>query len=447
MNNPLNVTRNRFPNIPPPLVNSAWSLFEYIWNPALILMSTPFFLRNLGEHNFGIWMFINATVGFGGILTTGIIPPVIKRLSTSIAHQDQNAMNSSVRGGISLALAGGACAAILIVCAFAVSGEALLGKISTYKTLLSIGITSAIILWIEQFDAVFIAILRGAEKYNKCAQAELLGRTLTYLLPALLISCGCNIYWIFAALIIAALFRLLARIYHAEKSVRIDSYSPDFASLKDILNQAQWGWLQGIGYACYNITDRFIVGAVLGASVLTHYTVASQLAIQVQAVAGALLSVIFPVISRSIATGSVTEVARITKMTIAGCWAIVSAACLALIYWRMELLTLWLGREMAIASEQILFYLAVAAWVQGLTVAPHFVLQGFGKFRIIALTGLLGGVASTIIMILLVSDNGAPGVGIGRIAYGCAMCFYFIPLYKLVFADARTTRQAISSPL
>lgn len=385
-------------------------------------------------------MFLNATVGCGGILTAGIIPPVIKKISAHLVTDERNNINATIRGGLSLSVTGGALASLLLLIIFVCLGESLLGKIGSRETLLLIGITAAVVLWIDQLDAVFIATLRGAERFDLSGKVEVIARTLIYLVAGIAVTIGSGINGIFIAQIGAALFRLIFRFYYARQILPEVCFKPDFRCAKEILGLARWGWIQGAGNAFYSIADRFILGAAMGAASLAHYTVASQLAIQIQAVMGAVLSVLFPVISRSIAIGRTSEIARITTMTLAGSWSFVSAACFVLIYWRTEILTLWVGRDMALASQQILFYLAIASWVQGATVAPHFILQGFGKFKLVAITGLVGGIASTIIMLLLVSGYGESGVGIGRIAYGAAMCFYFFPLMKLVYVKDRAKR-------
>ena len=50
------------------------------------------------------------------------------------------------------------------------------------------------------------------------------------------------------------------------------------------------------------MASRMLVGSLLGASSLTYYSIAAQLAMQVHAASAAGLSVIFPKISRKLTT-------------------------------------------------------------------------------------------------------------------------------------------------
>lgn len=408
-------------------------MIDYIWNPFLLLVTTPLFLKLLGSDNYGMWMFLNATIGIGSILLSGINPTVIKKISSSIAQKNQEQIEFTVRGGFALSIIGSVAISAVIIIVFLVFDELFLGKMAVDKISAITGITAAMVLSSDLFDGVLGATLRGAERYEQCAKVELTSRTLLNVIAIALVFVGVGVYSIFIAQIVAAFVRLYIRYFFVRRLFPTLSFKPDFKRCGAILDLARWGWLQGAGCALYSIADRFIIGAVLGASSVAHYTIASQLAIQIQAVMSAALSVVFPAVSRMISSGDSSSLVRITTLTLAASWSATGLMCFTLLHWRMDILTLWLGHDMATATENILFYLTIAALIQGLTVSSHFILLGFGKFRLVAITGFIAGLASILIMLFLVKPFGEIGVGIGRIAYGTVMFIYFLPLYRLVY--------------
>ena len=61
--------------------NSLWSVVEVVVYPASLLLATPFFLDQLGESEYGIWILANSIIASIGVLNIGLGDATIKFVS------------------------------------------------------------------------------------------------------------------------------------------------------------------------------------------------------------------------------------------------------------------------------------------------------------------------------------------------------------------------------
>jgi O-antigen/teichoic acid export membrane protein len=218
------------------------------------------------------------------------------------------------------------------------------------------------------------------------------------------------------------------RIIVVQRWLQLPSLWPRFGQHHTILRDAGWGWLQGVGALAFGVADRFIIGSAVGAAGLAHYAVAMQLAQPLHAFSAAAASVIFPKVSRAMAQGNGAQVRRLLSISVLALAAITTSGAAVLVIFRSQILTLWLGADMAAAAAPALALLAVAFWLLSLTVAPHFILLGLGRMRFVALVNLFAGAVTLVVMLLTVGSFGIIGIAAARIVYGLACLVNFVPL-------------------
>jgi O-antigen/teichoic acid export membrane protein len=266
---------------------------------------------------------------------------------------------------------------------------------------------------------------------------------------ALVLAVGGGLFAMYTVLAATYLSRLLAKLIIVRHVLGPTSLMPKLAFAGGMLHLSKWGWLHGIGGMFFGIGDRLLVGSMLGSESLVHYSVTTQLAMQVHGLTAAAISVVFPFISRMRASNASFSLARATQLIFFANIFLSSLLASALLLFGKKILTLWLGAQAADASTlKLLFYLTVAYWTLALNVTAHFVLMGLGRLRLIALSNLLGGTVSLGLMWWLAQSEGLVGVGIGRIAYGLITTMNFIPLIYQIRAEQRTlaTRDLLGAP-
>jgi O-antigen/teichoic acid export membrane protein len=420
------------------LMGSFWSVVEYAWYPVLLLVTTPFFLDRLGTEAFGQWALLSATIGFGAFLNIGTGAATVRAIAHGIAARDRDDVELLVRGSLAIALAGGLLLALAIFATFLVGSGTFLMRMGARDAVLLTGATAAAIALIEQVENVFTSTLRGGERFRTIATIEMWMRSLQIGAAVTAVAVFGTLAALYAALVLTACARLAVRVIVVERWLHLKSLRPSLAEHHAILRDAGWGWLQGVGGLAFGVADRFIIGSAVGAAGLAHYAVATQLAQPLHAFAAAAASVVFPKVGRAMAQGDPARVQRLIVRGVLLLGAATTSIALVLLVFRVEILTLWLGADVAAAAAPTLGLLLIAYWLLSLGVLPHFILLGLGRMRFVALSNLFAGALTLVAMLLLVGPLGIVGIAMARIIYGIALLINYEPLRRFWKTHAQT---------
>lgn len=419
------------------LSSPAWAVLEYAWYPLLLFVTTPWFLHSLGVEQYGHWMLLSATVGLGGMLSAGTGAATIKAVSAGIGRATKSEVERSIRTSLAIAMVGGGALALLVFIAFWFAGSTLLPRMGDPALLRLTGVVAALLLWIEQLDNVLSSAMKGAERFGLAARAEMASKTFQILAAAIILLWRPDLPALYSTLLATAAIRLLCKAYLAWKMLELSSLRPSLTGIGATLHFAKWGWLQGAGGLLFGVADRMLVGAILGATSLTYYSIASQLAMQVHAISAAGLSVIFPRISRELESRDLASFRKVAKLGMAGNFVLSGALAAALILLGPDLLRLWIGPEAGQATARILPWLVAAYWVLALNVVPYYMLLGLGRIRFVGITVFISGVAGLATMYLTTSHFGLVGAPAGRGMYALLTLAMFFPLAGYFIAPAQ----------
>lgn len=428
------------------LASPGWAMLEYGWYPLLLFIATPYFLQVLGTERYGHWMMLTAAVGFGSVLYAGTGAATVKEVSAGIGRGDGNHARRTVGSSLAIALIGGSALAILVLGAFWFAGDLLFEKMGDRSLLRLTGMAAAMLLWIEQLDNVFSSAIKGAEQFGRAARVEMASKTGQVLAAALAITILPALWALYAALVVVALARLYAKLRIARTMLGLGRIWPSLSDAGDILHFAKWGWLQGVGSLLFGVADRLLVGALLGASSLAYYSIASQLALQVHAVAAAGLSVIFPKISRKLERDADFSVWRVARVVMAANLAFSSVLALGLLWFGRDILVLWLGPETAAACTDLLHYLVAAYWILALNVVPYYVLLGAGRVRVVGIVSSLSGLLGVASMYLAVASGGLDAAPIGRAIYALLTTALFLAAMRSLHSKGHRVSRGTLAP-
>ena len=403
-------------------------MLEYGWYPLLLFIATPWFLHRLGTEQYGYWMLLTATVGFGGLLTTGTGAATIKAVSAGIGRAASGNAERAIRTSLAIAMLGGSALALLVFSIFWFAGDTLLARMGNRVLLQLTGVAAAALILLEQLDNVFSSAMKGAEQFGQAARIEIASKTAQVLAAALVLLVWPTLLALYLGLFVVTVLRLLAKRVITKRRLRLVNLRPSLVGTANILHFAKWGWLQGVGGVLFGVADRIVVGSLLGASSLAYYSIASQLAMQVHAVSAAGLSVIFPKVSRKLEGSDHFSLWRVTKLAMAGNLLLSSSLASFLILYGPWILKFWVGADAAGPTVHILPWLVGAYWVLALNVVPYYVLLGMGRIRFVGLIVLASGTVAVIAMYIAVSNLGLIGAPAGRGIYAILSLALVFPL-------------------
>ncbi len=408
----------------------AWAILEYGSYPLLLLISTPWFLHQLGTDKYGHWMLLAATVSFGGVLNSGTGAATIKAVSAGIGGNVTGQSDRAVNASLAIAILGGGALALIVFCLFWFGAPVVLSRMGDPELVRATGIAAAVLIWIEQLDNVFSSAMKGAEHFREAARVEIASKTTQIVAAAIVLYKFPTLEALYWTLLVVAVLRLSAKVVISKRLLTLAPFRPSFRNSSDLLHFAKWGWLQGVGGVMFGAADRMLIGSMLGASSLTYYAIASQLAMQTHAVSAAGLSVIFPKVSRKLEIGGSFSLSRFAGITTAGNLILSTSLAVALILIGPAFLLFWVGPEAAGPASQLLPWLVVAYWILSLNSVSYYLLLGMGRIRFVSLTVIMSGICAVIAAYFAIDNIGLIGAPAGRAAYAIISLALFIPVLQ-----------------
>ena len=202
----------------------------------------------------------------------------------------------------------------------------------------------------------------------------------TYVAPLLAALATRDIAWIFASLLAT---RVLASAFLAWQ-VRDEfagALQAPAGELRGLLKFGGWMTVSHVVGPVLVYFDRFAIAAVVSVAAVTHYTVPFDVLTRLPLFPMAVMSVLFPLFVQAQAGADTEPTARRTLRLLLLAWlpGVALAALLG-----PELLRLWVGEELAIASAPVWQWLIVGVAVNGLAHLPLTLLQSKGRTDVVA---------------------------------------------------------------
>lgn len=153
------------------------------------------------------------------------------------------------------------------------------------------------------------------------------------------------------------------------------------ARVKELLSFGGWVSVTSFVGAMLVVTDRFLIGAVLGAVAVTLYSIPFQLAQRIAIVPSSLTTALFPRLSAA-PPEEQTRLGALAFKTIA---ALVTLPVLGGVLLIGPFLELWVGREIGSQAAPVGRLLLIGFWINAFALVPFTRLQASGRPRLVAL--------------------------------------------------------------
>lgn len=254
--------------------NSLWNIADIFLYPLLFFISTAFFVRQLGQAQFGIWMLINTIVVSMQLFNFGIGGMVLKNIALHAGRGDDTARTSTLNHAISITILLFLFCILLSGAGYLLVSHFHLFDIATqYRPLCAQSCALAgWIVGIKFFEQIFTNYFKAMEQYKTAALLSSGNRLGGLLLNVLLLCIApMNITQLLLVIIIMnALFILFAFLllqqsmpaYRFQFSLRMPRQEMSFAVLT---------WFQSLAIILTFQSDRYLVVSYFGLIVLSYY--------------------------------------------------------------------------------------------------------------------------------------------------------------------------------
>jgi O-antigen/teichoic acid export membrane protein len=375
--------------------NSFWNIIEVLLTPFIFFVSIPIFLAQLGEIEYGIWMFVNAVIIFLQVMNLGLNFSTYKHVSVSLSTQDNQQITRTLNTNLSLNFI--IFLASLIICSVLSWGIYQFSwfddQVITPSTLIICLFLGMGILFTKLTEQILYNVYRAFEDFKYVT-------FLTVLIKVVLVSGNIfiaylthNIIHVFCFTLLISLVGIIANYLLMKRFLTFFRFK--FALKKEWIRfEVKYSsiiWIQSIAVIVAYQGDRLLVSYSYGLYVLSFYTIVATLFNHIHMAFSAMLAWLFPQIAKN-----KVNIDAILKMYLSArnISIAISVFLLATFVLLSEpLFTLWLGEENYLKIREFVKWFSVFEFFFIFNIIPHFFLNASDNERFsLKLVGVFTGI-------------------------------------------------------
>jgi O-antigen/teichoic acid export membrane protein len=403
-------------------INLAGTIFPLV----VAVVAIPVTVRALGPEQFGLLAFAWVIFAYSTILDLGVSRAVTRYAAEAIVADDSQRISEIAWNALVANSALGFLGALL----FLALGPILTAALNVPANLAASALQGMFVLAaaipVTLVMTTFRALLEANHRFDLVNLVAAPSSALLYLISAVAAHAGFDVPFILLLILVtrigssAAFAFLCQSVFPSLRVRRVDG-----RALRELLAYGGWVTVSGIAGTIFAYTDRILVAFFRGVGALTYYAVPYEIVARVWLIPTAISTVLFPAFS-AMDNHSPRAPRHLYGQAMIVLLFVVAAVVVALMLMAGELLTLWVGTEIAERSAPILRILVIGVGVNSLAFVPFALLQGVGRPD---LTGKVHGLSLgpfLVVGVVLAEALGPIGVAVAftvRLATEAALLF------------------------
>jgi O-antigen/teichoic acid export membrane protein len=368
--------------------NTAWNLAGTGLPLLLGAVTIPYLIRTTGIEAFGVLTLVWALIGYFSLFDFGLGRALTQQVAVARSAELVAELPGLVKTGLWFTVFTGVVGGIILTVLASQLALHWLNvsvplQFSTHQALL----IAAIGIPLTTVTTGLRGILEGFEDFTAVNLMRISLGVANFGLPALSVTLiGNSLTWMVASLVAVRAVVLIGHMWLVHQRLPVGWASAHFdkAKMRGLLSFGAWMTVTNIVGPLMVTADRFIISAVLGASVVAYYTVPSEMVTRGMILPGALTAALFPRLAFEMNTNPV-EARHLYKKCLAMTTAVMLPICLVLAVGSKWGLMLWLGNDFAQQSWLIVSILAAGLLLNGVAYIPFVTIQASGDARSTAL--------------------------------------------------------------
>jgi len=417
------------------LANASYGAADYLVQPILMLLSTPFLLHRLGVAPYGLWILACAAVSSGNLISSGFGDAAIKYISACRGCGDWPGAHRIVRCMIAINLI------LSSLVAAVVWGVApyLVRHIVPADTALQLAGRHAlrigcILLIAKSLESVFISSLRALLHYGPAFKIASVTRTATLLVAVALTADGRGIVAILYATLCIAVLGVAAQAltlrFYLDHLVLLPLW--ERSTMAAIAGFGCFSWLQAIAGVTSIQADRLLVGFFLGAPALAYYSVCTQAAQPIHGLISSGFHFLFPHLSARTAEAPAHSLRHTIAIALSINIFLAALFSAPLIFFSHPLLRMWMGAAFADHASLTLSLIACSFALLSLNITAHYALLALGEVKLVSWVNVLAALSMLSLMAVLTPRWEIQGAAMARLLYGPVTFILYLYLYRIL---------------
>ncbi len=393
--------------------NTIWNLFGSA-SPMLIgLAAVPYILNQIGVEKLGILTMIWAIIGYFSIFDFGLGRALTQKISSLIGTGQHERYASVAKSGMLMVVVTGFAGSIILVStvyAFGIDWLKVSGDVRREVT--NSILVAAIAIPITTATSGLKGILEGMTEFKIVNIYRFTLGLANFITPVIsIVIFGNNLFAIVIFLVLSRFFIMLAHIWSVQ--VR-DPYlfkgkSPaNRTDTKELIAFGSWMTLSNLLSPLMVISDRFLISAMVGASMVAYYTIPSEFLVRLLVIPAALTTTLFPVFARQLLVNPIEAKALYYRSLrlIFLCMLMIAVVTAAGAHY---VISIWLNEGFANSSYLVVMILSVGILFNSMAQMPHAAIQANGDAKTTSLIHLVEFTIYAPLLYLFVKNYGING--------------------------------------
>lgn len=363
--------------------NTLWNLSGYIIPSLIAIPALGFLARSLGSERFGLFTLAIAIVGYAGIFDAGLTRAIIREVA--IFKYDTNEKNKIIATSTLALIVLGCLGGVTIYFSSSFLAGLLNVKPENIKETVQSLSLIAISLPFFLINQAWLAILEGQELFKKINIIKTFSSSFIAGLPALFVLLGNDLIHAVSGLVIARFFSLIITFIFCRNEISSAGLSYHKTTFFRLLKYGGWVTISNIISPLMAYFDRFIVSHIMGASHVAYYTAPAEGVQRLSIFPGALSRAIFPRLSGLQGKEDKKKQRKLAYLLMSlTCGSVALSGC----YFATEIMGLWMGKEFALHSSDILKILLIGFMINSIAQIPFADIQAAGYSKSTAIIHL-----------------------------------------------------------
>jgi O-antigen/teichoic acid export membrane protein len=345
-------------------------------------VAIPMLIQHLGATRFGVLTLAWATIGYFNLFDLGLgralTQAIAMRLGGTPSAGELNATAwTALVSMLGLGTLGGLTLAVLTPW---IVQRGLNIPTSLVRESLGVFYLLALSLPFVVTTAGLRGVLEAHQEFGAATALRIPLAVVTFLGPVATLPFSTGLVPIVIVLVAGRVVTLLA---HLVVCLRRHAYLREAIQIRrdavvPLLRFGGWMTLSNVVSPIMAYLDRFFIGTVLPLAAVAHYVTPYELVTKLLVVPQGIVVALFPAFATSYASDRV-RTAVLFERTLRAVLLLMFPLLLGIVLFAREGLTVWVGPEMAARGSQVLRWLAVGVFINGMAQAPFVVLQSTGR--------------------------------------------------------------------
>jgi O-antigen/teichoic acid export membrane protein len=411
-------------------VGSVLRVVSYLAITAVAFFMMPFIVHRLGDHLYGYWALVGAVLGYYGLLDLGIVSAVQFQVAKALGEGNPESANRSISTSV-YAFSVGGFLVFLVTLVIAAISRKLIGNspdLPAFRTvLLLVGVGSAFGFPGRALVGAISAHLRW-DLISGISILTLGFRTLLVIVALLkgggLVALGCIA--LLSDFLNFALYYFALRKIQAD--LRIARDLATLATLKELFQYGRHSFVIQISDQMRFFVDGWMVGVFVAVSAVTHYAIASRLALSFMSLMIGVFGILSPWFSHMLGGEDFKGIRRIFSFSTRVAVSLSTIIAAALILYGRQFIVIWMGQGYTDAYLPLVI-LVLAIYIDVAQLPSISYMLGTSRHRFLARLTLVEALSNFGLSIFWARHYGMLGVALGTLVPMVVAKLFIQPVY------------------